>query len=288
MPDAAHTTTQPAPHPTPYTSRHVQAGGMRFHLLDYGGEGKPPMICLHGGGANGHWFDYVAGSFNDDYHVLALDQRGHGDSDWAEPPVYTYSDYAADLGRIVDAMGLRDCVLMGHSMGGMVSLHYASQRPRDLKALVVIDSNMRMSPKLLEGMNERGQRTGNSFASLEDYVAKYRLRPGETTAPKSVVEHIGRHSARQYEDGQWRHKVDRRVMATRTMADGLSFWNRLSMPVLYVKGGLSQRLTPQIKSEIQLACPHARFTEVSGAEHHVTVDNPVEFSQRVREFLTGI
>lgn len=284
MPDAAHT----APQPTPYTSRHVQAGGMRFHLLDYGGEGKTPMICLHGGGANGHWFDYVAGAFIGDYHVLALDQRGHGDSDWAEPPVYTYADYAADLGRIVDVLGLRNYVLMGHSMGGMVSLHYAGQRPQQLGALVVIDSNMRMSPTTLEGMNERGQRPGNAFATLEDYVAKYRLRPGETVATRAVVEHIGRHSARQGEEGQWRHKVDRRVMATRTMADGLPLWGKLTMPVLYVKGGLSQRLTPQIRSEIQLACPQAKFTEVSRAEHHVTLDNPVEFSQRVREFLAGI
>src|SRR4051812_49213434 len=182
MPEAAQT-TQATPHPAPYTSRYVQAGGLRFHLLDYGGEGKPPMICLHGGGANGHWFDFVAGAFTKDYHVLALDQRGHGDSAWAEPPVYTYEDYAADVGRVIDALDLRDYVLMGHSMGGMVSLHFAAQRAQQpqlpqIKALVVIDSNMRMSPKLLEGMNERGTRTGNSFATLEDYVAKYRLRPG--------------------------------------------------------------------------------------------------------------
>jgi pimeloyl-ACP methyl ester carboxylesterase len=274
-----------SPAPAPYTSRFVQARGLRIRLLDYGGQGRLPMLCLHGGGANGHWFDYIAGAFTGDHHVMALDQRGHGDSDWAEPPVYTYQDYASDLAAIVETMGIRDYVLMGHSMGGIVSLLYAGQRPQGIRALIVIDSNMRMSPKLLEGMNERGQRQGNSFATLDDYVAKYRLRPGETVAPRAVVEYIGRHSARQYEDGQWRHKLDRRVMATRTMADGVPFWNRIAMPALYVKGGNSPRLTPQIKAEIQLACPQARFAEVSNADHHVTLDNPVEFSQKVRGFL---
>src|SRR5688572_13416313 len=83
--------------PAPYTHRHVDAGGVKLHYLDYGTEGKPTMLCIHGGAANGHWFDYIAPGLTDRYHVIALDLRGHGDSDPVDPPSYLYSDYARDI-----------------------------------------------------------------------------------------------------------------------------------------------------------------------------------------------
>ena len=108
--------------PAPYRSRFVEAGGLRLRYLDYGAdrenEGKPPMVCLHGGAAHAHWFDFVAPDFTPDYHVLALDQRGHGDSEWANPPSYTYERYAADLAEVAAKLDLRDFVLVGPSIGG--------------------------------------------------------------------------------------------------------------------------------------------------------------------------
>ena len=77
---------------------------MRLHYLDYGTAGSTPMLCLHGGAVNAHWFDFVAAGFTDRYHVRALDQRGHGDSAWAEPPDYSYERYAADVTEIVEKL----------------------------------------------------------------------------------------------------------------------------------------------------------------------------------------
>src|SRR3990172_10242565 len=106
--------------PARSTSRFVEAGGLRLHYLDYGTAGRPPMLCIHGGGANAHWFDFVAPSFSTDHHVRALDLRGHGDSEWADPPEYSYEHYASELAEVVEKLDLRDFVLMGHSMGGIV------------------------------------------------------------------------------------------------------------------------------------------------------------------------
>ena len=85
--------------PAPYTDRHVDVGGLKLHVQDYGTAGKPQMLCVHGSAAHAHWFDFVASGLNDDYHVLAPDQRGHGDSEWdlSAHPEYNYDRYAADL-----------------------------------------------------------------------------------------------------------------------------------------------------------------------------------------------
>ncbi len=285
MPEAPNTMTMRDLHPAPYTSRYVEVNGLRFHFLDYGGEGKRPMLCLHGGGAHAHWFDLVAAEFTRDHHVLALDLRGHGDSAWAEPPIYTYAEYVDDLGKVIEALDLRDFVLMGHSMGGMVSLLYTSGRPQRVRSLIIVDSNMRMTQDLIQGMNERGLHAGRAFATLEEYVTRFKLRPVETMADQATLDYIARHSARQFEDGQWRHKIDRRVMATRTPMEGVPHWKNIHMPALFVKAELSKRVSPPILAETRIACPHVEVAEISRSEHHITLDNPAEFSQVVRGFL---
>lgn len=79
--------------PVAYAHRFVEANGLKLHYLDYGTEGRRPMLCVHGGGAHAHWFDFVAPGFNKNYHVRALDLRGHGESQWADPPVYSFENF---------------------------------------------------------------------------------------------------------------------------------------------------------------------------------------------------
>src|SRR4051812_21636963 len=108
--------------PTPSVETFVEIDGLKLRVLDYGASGKPPMLCVHGGGANAHWFDFVARGFTADYHVRAIDLRGHGDSDWdpSSRPDYAYSRHAADIQALAEKLDLLDFVLVGHSMGGMI------------------------------------------------------------------------------------------------------------------------------------------------------------------------
>src|SRR5687767_13749634 len=117
------------PEPAQHTEHDIDIGGLKLHYIDYGTKGKPPMLCVHGGAAHTHWFDFVAPGFTADYHVRSLDLRGHGDSDPVDPPQYLYSDYAADIDKFVKAIDLREFVLMGHSMGGTVCLLYCATYP---------------------------------------------------------------------------------------------------------------------------------------------------------------
>jgi pimeloyl-ACP methyl ester carboxylesterase len=271
--------------PAPSTHRFVHAGAVKLHYLDYGTESLPPMLCVHGGAANAHWFDFVAGGLARDYHVIALDLRGHGDSDPVDPPAYTYADYAADIDKAVQALGLRDFVIVGHSMGGTVSLLYAATYPGRAKKLVVVDSMVNLSAERIGKLRSIGSGPGKSYATKDELVSRYKLRPGESLATPEVVRHVASHSCSQSEDGSWRHKFDRAVYATREVFDGMPLWAHIKIPALLVKGDRSERITQEIYEDVKTRCPQVELAEVTHTDHHVTLDNPTGFLAAVKPFL---
>jgi pimeloyl-ACP methyl ester carboxylesterase len=245
------------------------------------------MLCLHGGAVNAHWFDFVAAGFSADYHVRALDQRGHGDSAWAQPPAYGYDRYAADLAEVIEKLDLRDIILVGHSMGGLVSLVYAANYPGRVKKLIVVDSTLRATPERVAVLHEIGKSEGSSYATHEEFLTRFRLRPAGTTAVPEIIRYLAERGGRQGADGRWRHKFDRNVYAKRELLDIMPHWNRIGIPALLVKGGLSDRITPDIYDEIKSRCPQVELAEVPGSDHHVTLDNPGGFVEVVKGFFGG-
>lgn len=272
--------------PASHTSRYIEVNGLKLHYLDYGTEGRPPMLCLHGGAVTAHWFDFVAGGFTADYHVRALDQRGHGESDWADPPDYRYERYAADLDEVIGSLDLREVVLVGHSMGGLVSLIYAATHPGRVKALVIVDSTLRSAPERVAVLHEVGGREGSSYASNDEFIARFKVRPEGTQAAPEIIRYLAERGARQGADGRWRHKFDRNVYSKRELIDIPPYWDRITVPTLVVKGGFSDRITPEIYDEIRARAPHVALAEVPGSEHHVTLDNPADFVRAVQAFLS--
>jgi pimeloyl-ACP methyl ester carboxylesterase len=270
---------------TPHTSRFVEAGEVKLHYLDYGTEGRPPMLCVHGGAAHAHWFDFVAPALTSKYHVRSVDLRGHGDSAWVEPPEYTYATYAADLEAFAEKLDLRDFVLVGHSMGGTVCLLYAAMHPERVGKLVIVDSTVNLSPERIAALRDIGSRSGSQYDSLDELVKRYRLRPGISLAPAETVEYIARHSARESPDGKWRHKFDRNVYATRELFDGMPYWSRIRAPTLLVKGDHSDRISQEIFERVKAECPQAVLAEVKASGHHVTLDNPNGFVEALNRFL---
>lgn len=269
----------------PYVSREVRANGVTLRYLDYGAAGRPAIVCVHGGAAHAHWFDFVAGGYAGDYHVLAIDLRGHGDSEWVDPPAYGYRDYAADLDAAVRALGLRDFALIGHSMGGMVSLLYAAAYPGRVKQLVIVDSMLALPVERVARLREVGNKPGSTYATKEELVSRYRLRPGHSIAAPEVVRHIAEHSACQLADGTWKLKFDRAVYATREDHDGRSHWNSIGIPALLVRGEHSERITPEVYADAKARCPQLELADVAGAYHHVMLDNPRGFVEATRPFL---
>jgi pimeloyl-ACP methyl ester carboxylesterase len=274
--------------PAPSVSRFVDVNGVKLHYLDYGEDGGIPLLCIHGGAAHAHWFDFVATGFMPEFHVRALDLRGHGDSAWTEPPDYSFAKYASDIARFVEELELRDFVLVGHSMGGMVSLVYAASHPGRVAKLVVVDSRMLMPMNRIAAMREAGTRSAKRYASRDELVSRYRLEPpGTQFAHPEVVRHLALHSGRETSDGTWQHKFDRRVYATFERIDGMPLWEQIEIPALLVKGERSQRIDPSIVKDVKARAPHVELTVVSDADHHITLDNPAGFVSQVKAFLCG-
>jgi len=243
------------------------------------------MLCIHGGAAHAHWFDFVADAFTDRYRVLSLDLRGHGDSEWAQDPDYAYLTYADDVAKLIETLGIGPVVLVGHSMGGMVSLVTAACYSNAVSALVVIDSMMQMTPERASTLREIGSGKGRTFPSAEAFVAGFKIRPEGTVAPPHVVRHMALNSCRQDEDGAWFNKFDRNVYARRHPIDGYDYWGQVSAPVLLVAGGRSDRITPEVETKVRGHCPQVEVRTVEGAGHHVTLDNPYGYRREVAEFL---
>ena len=271
--------------PASYANRYVEAGGLRLHYLDYGTAGRPPILCIHGGAAHAHWFDFFAPGFTAGYHVRALDLRGHGDSEWMVPPAYTYQRHVADLLEVVQQLDMRDLVLLGHSMGGLVSLLYTVAHPERVRALIVVDSTVRMLEERAAMLREVGTRPGRRYETRQEFLRHYRLRPAGTTAAPEIVRHLAEHGARQLQDGSWTHKFDRHVYGQRDGLDGVPYWSRITVPALLVKGSRSNRITPQLLAEVRILCPHLEFAEVPHSDHHIVLDNPPGFEHVVKEFL---
>lgn len=270
------------------TSHFVEANGVRLHYLDYGAAGRRPMLCVHGAAAHAHWFDFVAPGLRLDHHVRALDLRGHGDSDWADQHTYDYRTYAADLDALVTKLDLRDFVLIGHSMGGMVSLLYAATYPGRVARLVVVDSIMLMPMQRIEQMRAFGAKPASTYATREELVARYRLSPPEThIAAPEVIRRMALYSGRQGPDGRWRHKADRRVYANSQQHAGLPLWAQVKIPALVIRGERSTRFGPEELVRIRAHAPQVQAAEISASNHHIMLDNPPEFVEAVQAFLRG-
>jgi pimeloyl-ACP methyl ester carboxylesterase len=154
-----------------------------------------------------------------------------------------------------------------------------------VKALVLVDSTLRSTPERVSNLHAIGSREGSSYETKEAFVARFKVRPEGTQAAPEIIRYLAERGGRCFEDGRWRHKFDRNVYSKRELIDIPPLWGRVKIPVLLVKGGLSDRITPQIVEDIRRRAPQVELAEVPGSEHHVTLDNPSGFVRVVRAFL---
>lgn len=286
----AHPNTHAAIAPAPYTEHHIEIAGLKLRLQDYGSAGKPAMLCLHGGAANAHWYDFVAHGFTADYHVRAVDLRGHGDSQWdpSPTPAYGYRRHAADVNELAEKLDLRDFVLIGHSMGGMIGSIYSATYPGRVKAFMLVDTTIKFTPERIAGFNAISNREGRHYATQEEFIANYRVHPGGSTAAPDILRHIAMCSSRRFDDGRWRHKVDRRVYANREMVESFPLWDNIKIPALLMKGERSKRIDLPTIANVKSRAPQVKVAEVPNCDHHITLDNPAGFIHVARQFLDNI
>lgn len=267
--------------------RQVHVGGLTLHGLEWGHPGGPALCFLHGGSAHAHWFDRVAPAFANRYHVLSLDQRGHGESDWPVPAAYATEDFTADLLGMMDALGWRRMALIGHSMGGHNAMAFAAWYPERLSALSIVDSRPSIPVERLATMHRRGHRGPRRHESLDTALRSFRLLPPETTADPALLEHLGREGIVE-RDGRFLYRFDPACNGTRRPADGWALLERIAAPTLLVRGEHSPILPREMAAEMATRIPTVRLEEIPGAYHHLVLDEPETFTAVLDRFLREI
>jgi len=268
-----------------YTERQAKLRGIDFHWLEWGSPSAPPMVLLHGLTGHSHIWDHVAPALAARYHLLAPDQRGHGDSGHAAS--YATGAFVDDLEALVEHWGLASFVLMGLSMGGHNAMAYAAAHPERVSRLVVIDIPPRMDRQNTPNWDviSRLAETGHQpFGTFEDAVAA--ARAGTPTAPQENLEYRTKWNLNAFPDGQLLLKYDPKAPARWDPAD---LWDRLpaiKTPTLLVRGGLTQVLPRATADRMIATMPDAELIEVPESGHSVPTDRPEELKQAVLSWLS--
>jgi esterase len=241
---------------------------------------------LHGGNQSAHSWDLVSLHLADRFHVLALDQRGHGDSEWSRESDYSLDARAADVLAFIEDRGLRSPVVIGHSMGGMVTMRMALTAPGVARALVLVDVGPELSPKGVSTVHDFVVRNVE-FDDLEvflDRVAAY--------DPYRSREHIARtvkYNMLQRADGKYVSKADHRQIAGPSSGRvELADVSVLDCPVLVVRGGDSDVFEPEAAQRFVAALPRGRLVTVPGVGHNVHGGNTPGFLDAVDPFLVDL
>jgi esterase len=272
----------------------AEVNGLRHHYLDWGGDwgepDRPTVLLLHGFAQSGHSFDFVSLSLCEKFRVIALDLRGHGESDWSKAVDYKRETMLTDVVGIMGHLGLDSASFVGLSLGGTISYMLAAARPELVRSLVIVD----IAPRVEQvGVNRvRGFVEGDDyFDSLEAMIEAVRaFRPGRT---EEQLKGSVLRNAKRLEDGRWSWKYDpvmrRAEGRPKTGPDQENeLWSALeaaACPALVVRGAESDIVSPETVAEMVRRIPDARAVTVERAGHLVPGDNPVGFIQAIEPFL---
>lgn len=267
--------------------RSLFVNGLTLHALEWGVPGHPGLLFLHGGSAHAHWFDLVAPAFADRFHVIALDQRGHGESQWPVPPAYSTRDFSEDLLHALDALGWKGVILVAHSMGGHNAMAFAGWHPERVRRLVIADSRPAVPLERLAAYQARIRgRPLRTYDNPESAAARFRLVPPETVADPALLRHLALAGLVE-RDGCWVYRFDPACDGTRQPVDAWPLIPRITAPTLVVRGEWSTILRPDVAVEMVKRIPDARLEEIPGTYHHVMLDRPAAFVSVLERFLLG-
>lgn len=272
-------------------SRTVTANGINLHYLDWGTEGKPPLVLLHGLRGHAHVWEDVAEALCADYHVYAVDQRGRGDTDHAPGGDYSTDAFVADLAGFVDTIGLDKFILFGHSMGGRNSMAFAGEYPERLERLCIVDIGPRIEATGGNRITEELRAIPPQFDSFEDALAH--VQTGNRFASERVMRRRLTGQTRELSDGKIVWKFDPAIREQRingTAAPAADLWpalERITCPTLLVRGVETDLLTEATAQQMIDTLTQGTLAEIQRAGHMVFEDNPEDFIAAVKEWLAG-
>lgn len=262
--------------------------GLGLHYLTWGEPEQPVLIMLHGLRSYAATWQMLAPLIAKHFYVVALDQRGRGQSDWAEYSSYQTEYYVHDLEDLIAELKVDQIILLGHSLGGTNALEFTRLHPEQVQALIVEDIGPGSS---IQGegaarIRHEMQSTPLSFASWDEATAFWqKLRP--------LIDEQGIQSRLQHtlleKDGliHWRHDQEG-IAKARLSFPSIDLWpavKSLTCSTLFIKGGLSDFLTTEILEKIKENNKLVKTVEIAEASHYVHDDQAEQFNQTLQDFL---
>jgi non-heme chloroperoxidase len=265
------------------------SGGVTVAGDSWGDPEGPLVLLQHGGGQTRHAWKGAGETLGQSgYYVIAFDARGHGDSDWAPQNAYRPDDMVDDLCCVIDALGGKRPILVGASMGGAVSLLAAGEGKVDAAALVLVDMAPRIEPEGRRQIQEFMNQKPEGFDSLEEVaeaIANYQPHRKRPRTLDGLAKNV-----RLGADGKYHWHWDPARRAGWRNDEGhrerlSACADRLTLPTLLVRGGLSNVLSEEGAQSFLAQCPHAEYVRVDNAAHMVAGDRNDNFAGAVIEFL---
>jgi pimeloyl-ACP methyl ester carboxylesterase len=264
--------------------RLVDVDNTRIRYLSWGDRSKPGLVFVHGGAAHAHWWSFVAPMFAHDWHAVALDLSGHGDSGRRE--LYTQRQWADEVMAVSrDARFPGPPVVVGHSLGGMVTIQTADTYGDELAGAVIVDAPVRRpSPEAEEGRSGRAFKHPGVYDSKEEAMQHFRLVPPQPCENTFIVEWIAEHSIHQTAAG-WTWKFDPQLFLG-TLVPLRDQLASVRCRVALFTGELSV-VVPQDTAQYmyELMGRVAPVVEIPEAHHHLTLDQPLAFVAALRTLL---
>ena len=273
------------------SSELVSVNGLRLHYLDFGNPTAPPLICIHGLSGNAHNFDELAPHLAAKWHVIALDVRGRGDSQWGPSGEYTAPIYVADLVALLDTLTIPRVALIGTSMGGIISMMFAGGYPDRVERLVLNDIGPEVDPAGLGRISAYMTTAPASFGDLDQVMAYYReTYPPLRQTPNNELRDFVKWSVRPGADGRLVWKLDpavRNVPRTGSAARPMDLWlpyARITAPVLAVRGAESDILSRATTAQMRVVQRRTTVVEVPGVGHAPSLMEPAALAA-IQEFF---
>ena len=284
-----------------FTRDHTSFMGAADNRLDADvfGDNGPSVLLLHGGGQTRHaWRSAAEKLVSEGYMAYALDQRGHGTSEWVTNGAYEFSDFAEDVKLVARELSRRSGakpIVVGASLGGIAALLAEGGRKRNsthmFSALVLVDITPRVDMtgvnKILGFMRAHAKEGFASIADAAQIVAQYlphRPRPKSSEGLKKNL--------RRSADGRWRWHWDPRFLDGPRAAGGRRLEvalqeaaRRIRIPVLLIRGASSELVKESHVQEFLELVPHAKCVNLGDARHMVAGDHNDQFSAAVLSFI---
>jgi pimeloyl-ACP methyl ester carboxylesterase len=278
-------------------ARYYQSQGLRLHFTDWGNPLAPPLLLVHGGLDHGRSWDHLAQALRTNFHVVAPDLRGHGDSAWAIGSSYSLADHVYDLTSLVKFLGFEKVTIVGHSMGGMVSLTYTGAFPEQVSRLVVLDGVTNFPARKIKPVAVRiaewvgdldkfAQRKVHHYPSVAEGAERILHRNPRLTREQAL--HLATHGLKQNADGSFSWKFDPYLRARApyrlSLEDHVGLWSRIQCPTLLVSGSESFLPDPAAAG-VMAHFKQAELVKIAGAGHWLQHDKPDQVREIIEKFL---